>query len=164
MESNNKTQAAYNKRKDFEKKNYAQYKELDVKPISIQIILGSIMHRCNIVFGDGNKQSLVIHKIDNNLVLSQPRMWEYSMDKLAVLEYLTNIVFFNDTYTIVECAELYKESKHLKKYKIIGSINSSGSYIYALSTESFQEEDFYDYDIRCKTIVAKVFKFKTRYG
>lgn len=155
-------QAAYYKRKYYEK-SYIEYKELDVKSISINIILGNIMHRCNIVFRDGNKQSLVIHKIGDNLVLSQPRMWEYPMEKLAVLDYLTKIVFFNDTYTIVESAEVYKECQQLKRYKIIGHIKSSDSFTYAFSTECFDEEHFSGYDIRCKSKQAKSFKFNTSY-
>jgi hypothetical protein len=161
MQLNDK-QIAYNKRKGFEK-SYTKYRELNVKPIVIKVYKGTIMHRCDITFRDGNKQTLVLHKIGTNIILSQPKMWEYPMEKLAVLDHLTKLTFENTSYTVIESNELWKPSSALRKYKVAGEVNTDESIIYALSTKSFEEKDFNDYDIRCKSTIAKIFKFRGKY-
>lgn len=148
----------YNQRKRVEN-TFTKYKEINKKSIKVGLILGKTMHRVDITFSDGNHIKWSLFIVENNIIISKPRMWEYPMEKLAVMDYLTDVIFSNDTWTIIEDRELYTEDEEVKPYKISGEINTPETTIYSLATDVFHEEHFIDYDIRIISKVAKDYKF-----
>jgi len=156
------TQKHYKERRRFED-SYTSYPELARVPITMKLIMGTIMHRCNITFQDGNKFELTLHKIGDNINLAHPKMWEYPMEKMAILDYLSNLAFFNDSFTITEQSELYKHSKELDTYRVAGELALPSHIVYGISTETFHEKHFVDYDIRVESKVAKNFKFPVKH-
>ena len=151
----------YNQRKKFED-DFLKYKDLKREKIKVTIIFGSIMHRADITFSDGNNFRLTIHKIGDDLILSQPKLWDYTEQKLAVMNYLTDLAFFNESYTIIEDIELHKTNDVIKAYKAKGEIVSPTTYKYSIHPASFHEKDFIDYDVRVTNKVAKDFKFPVK--
>ena len=150
----------YQLRKKHEN-DFVKYKDLKRDSITVKLVLGTVMHRVDLTFTDGNNFRLTLHKVGDDIVLAFPKMWEYSLEKLAVLDYLTNIVFFNDSYTIIEDVELYTPEDNIDYYKVVPSIISPSTYKYSIHTDSFHESHFSDFDVRIVHKVAKVFKFKT---
>ena len=140
-------------------KRFTKYRELEGRPIKVKFVMGSIMHRIDIEFRDGNSQKIYLHKIGDTVVLSVPRMWEYPMEKLAVLDYVTQLLLNNQTYLIVEDKELYKEDERIDFYRISGTIKSGDSICYGISTELFEDDHFTDYDVRVIKSVAKDYNF-----
>lgn len=140
---------------------FTKYKEVNANSIKVNLILGKTMHRVDITFRDGNHIKWSLFTVENNIILSKPRMWEYTLEKLATMDYLTDVIFSNDSYTIMEDKELHVDLDDIKRYKIKGEIETPEVIIYSLATDTFHERHFIDYDIRVISKVAKDYKFPT---
>lgn len=151
----------YNQRKRVENE-YTQYAELDKRNIRINLILGRARHKVDITFLDGNHITWFLTVVENNIIIGKPRMWEYTMEKLAVMDWLTDTVFLNDVYTIIEDSELSVNDGRINKYKVKGELDSSGSLVYMLATDTFNVDDFIGYGIQIQSKVAKDYKFPTK--
>jgi hypothetical protein len=138
---------------------FTKYKEVNPESVKVDLILGESIHRADITFKDGNRLRWSLRVTENNIVISKPRMWEYPMEKLAVMDYLTATIFSNDTYTIIEDRDLHQPNRYVDQYKIQGEISTAGTVVYCLATDVFHESHFIDYDIRILSKQAKTYKF-----
>jgi hypothetical protein len=154
----------YKSRKRVEKQ--FKIKELpDAKTVKIEIITGAVMHKCIMYFSDGNRFVLTLHRIGSTMVLSKPRMDLYTQDKLAVLDYLAQIVFENTDFIVVEDKELYKPQLQISKYQVAGFLSQEETIAYSISAELLNQKDnFKNYVIDVKSRKAKDFKFPVTHG
>jgi hypothetical protein len=150
----------YNQRKRVENE-HTKYKDLVKENIKIDLIIGKARHKVDITFPDGNHIVWFFTVVGNNIMVGKPRMWEYTMEKLAVMDWLTDTIFLNEVYTIVEDSELHVPDKRVTKHKVKGELDSSGSLVYMLATETFVVDDFIGYGIKINSKVAKNYKFPT---
>ena len=150
----------YNQRKKLEN-DYTKYKDLDKENITVNLIIGRARHKISITFPDGNHITWYLTVIENNIVIGKPRMWEYTMEKLAVMEWLTNDIFTNDVFTIIEDDGLYGAGEIINKYKLKGDLSSSDSLVYLIPTEMLVVDDFIGYGIKVSSKEAKSYRFPT---
>ena len=150
----------YNQRKRLENE-YTKYKDLVKENIKVDLIIGKARHKVSIRFPDGNNIVWFLTVVENNIMIGKPRMWEYTMEKLAVMEWLTDTIFLNEVYTIIEDSELHVDDGRINKYKVKGELDSSGSLVYMLATEAFVVDDFIGYGVKIDSKIAKNYAFPT---
>lgn len=136
----------------------SKYKHIDQKNIDVTLIMGIVMHKCYIKFNDGNRFTLTIHKIGDVLVLAQPRLDLYTQEKMAVLQHLSDLIYFNDNYLIVEQEDFYTYDL---PSRVGNAIFQEQTTVLSLSPELMHEKDYEGYSVNIISKQAKVYKFPT---